>query len=128
MNLYRLLTIHGIITLAAALVLILAPSLIPGTVNIKMHKDQYLLCYFLSAAEFSLAYLSFYGRKLKDLSAIRVIIMAIIIFHGATFVFELYAQSTGMTNTILINAAARVFIVILLYYYGIKKIQSKNLR
>lgn len=126
MNLNRLLTIHGIITLAAGLVLMLAPSLIPETVNIKMDKDQYLLCYFLSASEFSLAYLSFYSRKLKDLSAIRVIIMTIIIFHSATLFFELYAQGKGMSNIILVNAAARVIIIILFYYYGIRKVQVRH--
>ncbi len=61
MNLKILLLIHAIITLAAGIVLVVAPTIIPQTVNIKIAPDEYLLCYFLAAAEFGIAYLSFFS-------------------------------------------------------------------
>jgi hypothetical protein len=43
MNINKLLTFHAIITLAAGLVLIVYPPLIPATVNIELHQNQFLL-------------------------------------------------------------------------------------
>jgi len=73
MNLKKLLLIHAIITLAAGIVLVIAPSLIPKTVNIEPLPNQYLLCYFLRASEIGIAYLSFFSRFIKDKYALRIV-------------------------------------------------------
>jgi hypothetical protein len=124
MNLYRLLTFHAIITLAAALVLIFAPAGIPATVGIKVEKDQFLLCYFLAAAEIAIAYLSFYGRKISDPEFIHLIVVTMIIFHASTLLLESYAMAKGLSNKILANIFARILIIGLFYYYGIMKLSA----
>lgn len=125
MNLHKLLTFHAIITLAAGLVLVFGPSVIPATVNIKMEQSQFLLCYFLAAAEFALAYLSYYGRKITDPQMMRLIVITMIIFHAATLLLELFALSNGLSSKIIANVVARLIIIGLFYYYGIMK-RSKS--
>lgn len=121
MNVQKLFLFHAIITLAAAIVLVASPTLIPRTVNIDIQKEQYLLCYFLAAAELAIAYLSFYSRKITDPFAIRIITITMIIFHTATALLELLAFSNGLSPKIIANVLARIIIVILFYYYGLKK-------
>lgn len=122
MNIYKLLTFHAIITLAAAIVLVVAPSFIPKTVDIEIQHGQFLLCYFLAAAEFALAYLSFYSRKINDRAIMRLITITIIIFHASTFLLELFALSNGLSTKIIANIVARVIIIVLFYYYGIVRL------
>lgn len=121
MNLKILLLFHSIITLAAGIVLVIAPAIIPGTVNIQLLANQYLLCYFLGAAEFGIAYLSFFSRTINDQSALRIIIISFIVFHAASGILELYAFSEGVSSKIICNIILRIIIVILFLYYGIYK-------
>jgi len=58
-----LLTIHGSITLAASMVLIITPTAIPKSVSIDITSNEYLLCYFLGAAELGIAFLSFFWKN-----------------------------------------------------------------
>jgi hypothetical protein len=126
LNLSKLLLIHGIITLAAGIVLVASPTLIPGTVNIQITSNQYLLCYFLGAAEFALAYLSFFSRNIKDTQVLRLVSSTFIVFHSITALLELYAFIRGTDPKILGNIAVRVLIVILFIYYGNYKSASHN--
>ena len=64
---------HAIVTLAAGIILIVSPTFIPATVKISIEPSEYLLCYILAAAELSVAYLSFYSRKIKDKYSLRII-------------------------------------------------------
>jgi len=126
MDLKKLLLFHAIVTLAAGIVLVVAPSLIPQTVNIKIAPNEYLLCYFLGAAEFGIAYLSFFSRTLDDKSALRIISKTFIVFHAATGVLELYALLEGLSPKIIVNILLRIVIVVLFYYYGVSKNKEKN--
>lgn len=126
MNLYKLLAFHAVVTMAAGMVLIIAPSVIPGTVNIELQHSQFLLCYFLAAAEFALAYLSFYSRKITDVTVMRHITITMIIFHAATLLLELFALGNGLSPKIIANVVARVIIIGLFYYYGIMELSKKR--
>lgn len=121
MNLQRLFLIHAIITFAAGVVLIIVPTVIPETVDIQLTPEQYLLCYFLGAAELGIAYLSFFGRTITDGHALRIITKSFIVFHAATGLLELYGLTNGLTPKIIGNVILRVIIVILFYYYGLSK-------
>jgi hypothetical protein len=118
-----LLTIHSVITLGASLVLIIAPTLIPGTVNIALSPDQYLLCYFLAAAEIGIAYLSFFARKIDDRRSLQVICSTFIVFHISTAGLELLALTQGLNTNIISNVILRIIISFLFWYYGIYKIK-----
>lgn len=128
MNLKLLFLLHGIITLAAAVVLIVAPALIPATVAIPVTPDQYLLCYFLGAAEGAIAFLSFESRKIKDAAALRMVSAGFIVFHAATGLLEAFALTQGLSPKILVNIALRVGIAGLFYAYGIRKKPAAAMR
>ncbi|MBA3662907.1 MAG: hypothetical protein H0W61_01675 [Bacteroidetes bacterium] len=128
MNLKLLLFIHALVTFAAGIVLVITPSFIPSSVNIHINSAEYLLCYFLAAAEFAMAYLSFRSRKISDTAALRVISISFIVFHASTLILELFALSQGLSVKIISNVIVRIFIVILFYFYGVApfKQNSKN--
>ena len=63
-GLRALLVVHGFITLAAAIVLTVAPGLIPGVVGIVLEPSAYLLVYLLAGAEFGLVRLAVQGPSL----------------------------------------------------------------
>lgn len=121
MNLRILFTIHAIITLAAGIVLIVAPELIPKTVDITITSGEYLLSYFLGAAELAIGFLSFYSRKINDKYALRIIVITFMIFHAATGLLEIYGLFQNVSLKIIGNIILRFAIVFLFYYYGIHK-------
>ena len=110
-GLRALLVVHGFITLAAAIVLAVAPGLIPGVVGIDLDRSAYVLVYLLAGAEFGLAVLSFGGSRLSDIRALRLIAWSCIAFHGSSGVLEVVAYAQGANAAILGNAAARAIIV-----------------
>lgn len=117
-----LLLIHGIITFAASIVLIIAPTTIPKTVNIDISPNEYLLCYFLGAAELSIAFLSVFARKIQDTNSLRLVSTTFIVFHIATGALEIYALSNGLSSKIIFNIFLRILISILFWYFGIYRI------
>lgn len=119
MNLRKLFIIHAIITLAAGVVLVVAPGAIPGTVGIALSTKGYLLCYFLGAAEIALAMLSFGARNVRDAAALRLIVWTFIVFHGLTGVLEVYALYQGGSSGLWANVGLRVLAVGLFAYYGL---------
>ncbi|MCW3122761.1 MAG: hypothetical protein JWQ38_2253 [Flavipsychrobacter sp.] len=121
MNLSRLLLFHAIITLAAGVVLIVAPQLIPGTVGIHLPHDAYLLCYLLAGSELGLAAMSFYGRSLNDVKALRVISLTCIVLHASSAILEVYAYTQGLSAAIWGNIVLRIVVVGLFIYYGFFK-------
>jgi len=121
MNLQKLFLMHAIVTLAAGIILIASPAFIPATININIEAPQYLLCYFVAAAELSVAYLSFCSRKIKDKYSLRIISISFIVFHLVTAILELYVFTQGVSSKIVANIMLRIGIVILFYYYGVLK-------
>ena len=96
MNLSRLLLLHAIITLAAGIVLIVTPQLIPGTVGIHLPHDAYLLSYLLAGSELGLSVMSFYGRSLTDVKALRVICLTCIVLHTSSGILEVTRTHKGL--------------------------------
>lgn len=115
-GLRTLLIVHGCITLAAGVVLSVAPGLIPGTVGVHLEPSAYLVAYLLAGAEFGLAALSFGGSRLKDPQALRLIVWSCIAFHGSSGILEVYAYTQGVSIAIFGNVAARVVIIALFAY------------
>jgi hypothetical protein len=108
-------------TFAAALMLIISPSVIPSTVDVHVTKNEYLLCYLLAAAEFAIAYLSFSSRKINDFTVLKPIIVSLIIFHATTLALEIVAITNGVSLTLLGNIIARAVIVFMFSYFGLYK-------
>ncbi len=120
-GLRTLLVVHGFITLAAAIVLVVAPGLIPSVVGIDLEPGADVLAYLLAGAEFGLAVLSFGASRVTDSRALRLIVWSLIAFHGSSGVLEVYAYLQGVDVAIIGNVAARVVIVILFAWLSRKR-------
>lgn len=121
-----LLLLHGLVTLAAGLVLIFLPPAIPRMVNIAISHNEYLLCYLLGAAELGIAFLSLFSRQLKDKASLRLISASFIIFHIASGGLEAIAFANGASQAILFNILLRLFISFLFWYYGLYHLMAKK--
>ncbi len=126
MNLSKLFIIHAIITFTAGIVLIVAPVVIPATVEISINDNQYLLCYLLAASELALAFLSFESRKIKDLRSLRLISLSFIIFHLSTALLEIYVLAQGGSVKLIGNIILRVIVSSLFFYYGRAKLAKES--
>ena len=62
--------VHGLITLAGAVVLTVFPTAIPSAVGITVARQEYLLVYLVGAAELAVAVLSFGATRLTDPAAL----------------------------------------------------------
>jgi hypothetical protein len=111
-----LLVVHGFITLAAGIVLAVAPDLIPSVVGVRLEASADVVAYLLAGAEFGLAVISFGGSRLTDQRALRLIAWSCIVFHGSSGVLEMYAYAQGVSVAIVGNVAARAIIVALFVY------------
>jgi hypothetical protein len=109
--------VHGVVTLAAAVVLAVLPAAIPGTVGIAIDADGFLLSYFLAAAELAMALLSFGAAWLTDIPALRLIVVVFIVFHLATAGLEIaYLSFTSASPVLLANIAVRIIAAGLFFF------------
>lgn len=108
---------HALLTLAAGLVLIVAPGAIPGFVGIQVTPGANLLGYLLGAAEVSLAVLSYFGRQLSDRPALRLVCLTFMSFHSLTALVEVYAFTQGVSGRIWANVLLRVVVTALFTHY-----------
>ena len=121
MTLSKLFIIHSLITLGAGIVLIVTPQLIPGTVDIHLEKNSYLICYLLGATEIALAFLSYFAKNISDLNALRLISLTFIVCHAVTAIVEVYAFLQGLSASVWANVALRLVVIFLFWYYGLHK-------
>src|SRR5258708_29248954 len=98
-----LLFLHGLITAAAGVVLVVDPGLIPSVVGIHLEPSADLVAYLLAGAEFGFAVLSYGGARLSDAQALRLIAWSCMAFHGLSGVLETYAYVQGASPAILSN-------------------------
>lgn len=121
-GLARLLAIHGIVTLAAGVVLFIAPGAIPGAVGVVVDPNAFLVCYLLGAAELAIAFLSFGAARLDDADAVRLVSGAFIVFHVATAAGEAFAFTQGVSAAIWGNIAVRAIVAVLFAYFGLYRV------
>lgn len=116
-----LFVIHGFITLAAGIVLAVAPGLIPSAIGIRLERSADLVAYLLAGAEIGFAVLSFGASRLRDRRALRLIVWSCIAFHGSSGVLEIIAYVHGVGVAVLANVAARAAIVALFAHFSPKQ-------
>lgn len=101
--------VHGVVTLAAAVVLAVFPAAIPATVGIAIGPSEYLLPYFLAAAELGIGLLSLGASRLRDLAALRLVAVTFAVFHAATALLEVvYVLTEGVSGVLIANIVIRV--------------------
>jgi hypothetical protein len=117
-GLRRLLLLHGLLTLAAAVVLIVRPALIPAIAGFPLEgSGARLLADLLGAAELGIAVLSLGAARLADRRALRLVAASLAVFHAASALLELHAGwPVGLNAAIVANITVRVLIVALLVW------------
>ena len=103
----------------------ISPEAIPKMVDVSVSKNQYILCYFLAACEFGIAYLSFQTTKIREAKAIRIILFSFIIFHLATAVLEVFVLQNGVSKALILNIILRIVVSLLFYLLGLYKLNKK---
>jgi hypothetical protein len=104
-----ILIVHGVVTLAAAVVLVAFPAAIPATVGIDIGVEVFLLSYFLAAAELAVGILSIGAVRLTDTAAIRLIALVFVVFHLTTAALEItYLVLTGPQPVLAGNVVVRL--------------------
>jgi hypothetical protein len=105
---------HGVVTLAAAVLLVIVPAAIPATIGVDLSTSQYVLSYFLAAAELAIAVLSLAASRLTDRSSLVLIACVFVIFHTSTAVLEVvYMTFTALSPILLLNVIVRVLASVL---------------
>jgi len=99
---------HGVITLAAAVVLVVAPGLIPSTVGIELPPGGELLAYLLAGCEFGVAVISLLAATVSDGLAIHVIAAGFAALHLLTGILEVVALAGGAAPFLWGNVVVRV--------------------
>ncbi len=123
-----LLWLNAVATLAAGLVLFIAPDLIAGTVGIHVGQEAYFLYYLLGASELGLSALCFLGLRFGDWSTLITVSLTLIVFHSASGGAGMYAFARGVDAAVLWNVVARVVMVALLGYHGVYKLTLPRTR
>jgi hypothetical protein len=104
--------VHGLITLAGAVVLAVFPTAIPSMVGITIARPEYLLVYLVAAAELAVAVLSFGATRLTDPAALGLIVTTIAVLHGASGILDIvYMGVTEANGTLIGNAVLRFAVV-----------------
>ncbi len=107
--------VHGLITLAGAVVLTLFPTAIPSAVDIPIERQQYLLVYLVAAAELAVAVLSFGPTRLTDPAALGLVVSTFVVLHGASGILDLVYMGVTETNGTLIGNAVLRFSVVVVF-------------
>ena len=104
--------VHGLITLAGAVVLTVFPAAIPSAVGITVERPEYLLVYLVGAAELAVAVLSFGATRLTDPAALRLVVTTFVVLHGASGLLDLvYMGVIGPNAVIIANTVLRFAVV-----------------
>ncbi|MDT5329247.1 MAG: hypothetical protein QOF31_544 [Mycobacterium sp.] len=109
--------VHGLITLAGAVVLTAFPTAIPSAVGITITRPDFLLVYLVAAAELAVAVLSFGATRIIDWAALRLIVTTLVVLHSASGVLDIVymaltePNATMVSNTVLRFAVVAVFLI-----------------
>jgi hypothetical protein len=110
--------VHGLITLAGAVVLVAFPTAIPSAVGITLERPDYLLVYLVATAELAVAVLSFGAIRITDWVALRLIVTTLVVLHAASGILDVVymtltePKATMISNTVLRFAVVVVFLIV----------------
>jgi hypothetical protein len=107
--------LHGLITLAGAVVLMVFPKAIPSMVGITITRPDYLLVYLVAAAELAVAVLSFGAIRITDWAALRLIVTTLVVLHSASGVLDIVYMALTEPNATMISNAVLRFVVVAVF-------------
>ena len=107
--------LHGLITLAGAVVLFVFPTAIPSAVGIEMSRPEYLLAYLTGAAELAVSVLSFGAVRITDWAAVRLIVTTVVVLHATSGLIDIVYMAQTEPNTTLISNTVLRFVVVAVF-------------
>jgi hypothetical protein len=119
--------VHGLITLAGAVVLTAFPTAIPSMVGITITRPDYLLVYLVAAAELAVAVLSFGAIRITDWAALRLIVTTLVVLHAMSGILDIvYMALTAPNATMISNTVLRfaVVAVLLVVWWSARRHQT----
>lgn len=109
---------HGLITLAGADVLVAFPTAIPSMIGLDVTRQEYLLVYLVGAAELAVAVLSFGAARLTDRAALRLIVVTLMVLHGASGILDILYMALTETSAVLIANTIARFAVVAVFFFA----------
>ncbi|OBF26300.1 hypothetical protein A5724_31740 [Mycobacterium sp. ACS1612] len=104
--------LHGLITLAGAIVLMVFPTAIPAMAGITITRGEYLLVYLVAAAELAVAVLSFGAVRITDWAAATLIVTTLVVLHATSGILDIvYMALTEPNATMSWNTGLRFVVV-----------------
>ncbi len=107
--------VHGLITLAGAVVLTVFPTAIPSLVGITIERQEYLLVYLVGTAELAVAVLSFGATRITDPAALQLIVTTLVVLHGASGILDLVYMGVTEVNAVIIANTVLRFVVVAVF-------------
>ena len=107
--------VHGLITLAGAVVLTVFPTAIPSLVGITIERQDYLLVYLVGTAELAVAVLSLGATRITDPAALQLIVTTLVVLHGASGILDLVYMGVTEVNAVIIANTVLRFVVVAVF-------------
>lgn len=108
---------NAALNLGATLLLTVRPEIIANSVGFPAVRGAHPMGYMLGASEVGLAIMFFFGRKVQDAAALRVILAAGAAFHIASALAEIYGIVRDQAgNAVWVNILLRTVLAGLLLY------------
>jgi hypothetical protein len=102
---------HGVVTLAAAVVLVARPGLIPGMAGVRLPAEADLVAYLLGAAEAGIGVLSLGAVRVRDAQALRLVVWAFVVVHALSGLLELVVLARHGNAVLGANVVVRAGVV-----------------
>lgn len=106
-----ILALNAVAAAAAAIVLAVAPGLIPSIAGIAIDRAQNLVPYLLAAAELAIAALAALAIRSRSIEVKRLSVSVLIIFHAGSAVAGIAAVTQGAGVVVTLNVVVRVIMI-----------------
>lgn len=107
-----LFALNAIAAAAAAIVLAVAPGVIPSIAGIAIDRSQNLMPYLLAAAELAIGALAVFAIRSRSMEVKRMVASVLIIFHAGSAVAGIAAVTQGAGVVVALNVAVRGLVVL----------------
>jgi hypothetical protein len=110
-GLAAILALNAVAAAAAAIVLAVAPGLIPSIAGIAIDRTQNLVPHLLAAGELAIAALAALAILSDSMEVKRLAVSVLIIFHAGSAVAGIVAVTQGAGVVVTLNVAVRVITI-----------------
>lgn len=117
MKLSKLFLINSVFNALGGVILLLGVNHLDNWLKIEHQSD--FIWHLLAVCSISLAALSFYAAKFKELASIRAAVVTFLIFNGLAALASIWAVADGVSQLVWANTAVHLAFFALFLYFGI---------